>query len=283
MSARMRDSLLRGLGDLRHEPTAKRIRANLAGTTVIDSTMALLLWEPRRVVPSYAIPVEDIVGELTPATASSAEGNERPGFTMPDLSSRPVLDPSFPFSVHTADGETVDLLVNGQARAGAGFLLSDPDLAGYLVLDFAAFDAWYEEDEPNVGHPRDPFHRIDALASSRHVRLGLDGETLVDSSRTMLLFETMLPTRYYVPREDVRADLVQSDTRTYCAYKGEASYWSVRIGNLQLSDIAWSYERPLHDALPVRSHVAFFDERLDVALDGQRQSRPLTRWLAAPE
>ena len=95
-----------------------------------------------------------------------------------------------------------------------------------MILDFTAFDAWYEEDELNVAHPRDPFHRVDVLPSSRQVRLELDGQVLAESSRPMLLFETMLPTRYYLPREDVTAELTPTSTHTCCAYKGQASYWS---------------------------------------------------------
>ena len=198
------------------------------------------------------------------------------------LGDRPVLDPSIPFAVHTAEGQAVDLLAGGRTRPGAGFRAADPDLAGYVILDFGAFDAWYEEDELNVAHPRDPFHRIDVLASSRHVRLELDGQVLAESSRPMLLFETMLPTRYYLPREDVRAALVPSPTRTYCAYKGQASYWSAVLGGDQLTDIAWSYAEPLHDATRVRDLVAFFDERIDVTLDGERRPRPITPWSEGP-
>ena len=167
---------------------------------------------------------------------------------MPDVSSRPVLDPSIPFAVHTADGQAMDLRAGAQSRPAAGFRLADADLAGYVVLDFGAFDAWYEEDEQNVAHPRDPFHRIDVLPSSRHVRLELDGQLLAESSRPTVLFETMLPARYYLPREDIRAELIPSSRRTFCAYKGQASYWSAAPGGHLLADIAWTYEQPLHDA-----------------------------------
>ena len=151
-----------------------------------------------------------------------------------------------------------------------------------MVLDFGAFDAWYEEDELNVGHPRDPFHRIDVLPSSRHVRLELDGQVLAESSRPTLLFETMLPARYYLPREDVRAELVPSGTRTFCAYKGQASYWTAAPGGPVLADIAWTYENPLHDAARVRGLIAFFDERIDVTLDSERLARPVTPWSSRP-
>jgi uncharacterized protein (DUF427 family) len=139
------------------------------------------------------------------------------------------------------------------------------------------FDGWYEEDEPN-GPPRDPFHRIDVLTSSRHVRLELDGQVLAESSRPMLLFETMLPVRYYLPSEDIRAELSPSSTRTYCAYKGQASYWSATVGDQAVPAIAWTYQEPLHDATQVRGLTAFFDERVDVVVDGERHERPITPW-----
>jgi uncharacterized protein (DUF427 family) len=133
-----------------------------------------------------------------------------------------------------------------------------------------------------VGHPRDPFHRIDVLASSRHLRLELDGHVLAESSRPMLLFETMLPVRYYLPRGDVRAKLVRSDTHTYCAYKGKASYWSANVGGRLVPDLAWTYREPLTDASRVGGLIAFFNERVDVVLDGQRSERPVTPWSPEP-
>jgi uncharacterized protein (DUF427 family) len=277
MSVQMHGLLASGFDELRYEPIGKRIRAVLGGDTVVDSTRAALVWEPRRIVPSYAVPAGDLRGELAPAAAPAGDAAEA-GARMPALSSRPVLDPSVPFTVHTADGQAVDVRASGQDRPGAGFRPADSDLAGYVILDFRAFDGWYEEDEPNVGHPRDPFHRIDVLASSRHVHLELDGHVLADSSRPMLLFETMLPVRHYLSREDIRAELVPSDTRTCCAYKGQASYWSVTVGGQAVPDIAWTYQQPLHDAAQVRGLTAFFDERVDVVVDGERCERPITPW-----
>lgn len=201
---------------------------------------------------------------------------------MPDLSRRPVLDPSIPFGVHTAEGTVLDLLADGLSRPGAGFAPADRDLAGYVVLDFSAFDEWWEEDEPNVGHPRDPFHRIDVLPSSRHVRLLLDGALLAESTRPTILFETMLPARYYLPREDVRAELLPSPLQTTCAYKGQARYWSPTVTGSPVPDLAWSYEQPMREAAQVQGLVAFFDERVDVELDGRRIERPVTPWSRPP-
>lgn len=250
MSIRTRD-LLQHAG-LRHEPTAKRVRAQLDGTTVADSTRALLVWEPRRIVPSYAVPATDLALPVLAAGAAAA---------APDG----VLHPGIPFAAHTAPGEPVSL----GGRDGAGFLLADPDLAGYVLLDFAAF-AWLEEDEPIRGHPRDPFSRVDVRASARPVRVELGGELLAASARARMLFETGIHTRFYLPREDVRVELRPSATRTYCPYKGEASYWSAGAH----VDIAWSYEAPLPDLAPIAGLVAFWDERVDVFVDGEPLGPP---------
>jgi uncharacterized protein (DUF427 family) len=256
----------RRLGELRYEPTEKRVRALLAGDEVVDSTRALLVWEPKRVVPSYAVAIEDVRGELVPAPASGSAGTWQP----------PILHPGIPFAEHSTDGQVFDLHTVQARREGVAFAPADPDLAGHVILDHHAFDAWYEEDEPVVGHPRDPFHRVDMRRSSRHVRVELDGERLAESSRATLLFETSLPTRFYLPREDVLIDLQPSAKRTYCPYKGQASYWSLEVPGRAYQDVAWSYEDPLSDAAPVTGLVAFFDERVDVVLDRERRSRPRT-------
>ena len=260
---RVRDLLMAELGSLRYEPIEKRIRATAGETTLVDTTRALLVWEPKRVVPSYAVPAADIAGEIVAGGDGAAEPAQ-----PPMLAGRPVYDPSVPFAVHTAPGEAVSV-------AGAqGFRPADPELAGYVVLDFRGFDAWYEEDERNFSHPRDPYHRIDIVHSSRHVRVESDGETLAESSRPYLLFETGLPVRYYLPPEDVRLDrLGASETSTACAYKGQASYWA-----LDGRDVAWYYPQPLREAAEITDRVAFFNEHVDIAVDGERLERPVTPW-----
>jgi uncharacterized protein (DUF427 family) len=277
MSVRMQDLMSGVLGELRYEPTAKRIRAVLGGETVVDTTRAVFLWEPRRVVATWAVPIEDVRGQLTLGAPMTAAG-EDVGLPLPDVHDRPVLTPAIPFAVHTAPGDPLDLVAAGEKRVGAAFRLEDPQLTDYVALDFAAFDGWLEEDEPNVSHPREPFHRVDALASSRHVRLERDGELIAESARPVLLFETLLPTRYYLPAEDVRVPLEPSDTRSWCAYKGAASYFSPVLGGRPIPDLAWTYRAPLREAAPVRDLVCFFDERVDVVLDGERRPRPVTPW-----
>ena len=152
---------------------------------------------------------------------------------------------------------------------------SDADLEGYVLVDWDSADRWLEEDEEIVGHPRDPFHRIDIRQSSRHVVVSLGDEVVADSHRPKLLFETFLPVRYYLPREDVRLDLFQpGDKRTTCAYKGHASYF----GTDAHPDIAWTYLEPLPDAEQIRGLIAFFNERTDITVDGEPQERPKTQW-----
>jgi uncharacterized protein (DUF427 family) len=277
MSTRLRDVLFEQLGALRHEPTEKRIRGVLGGETVIDSTRALLVWEPKRIVPTYAVPEQDVAAAIAPdgAVADEPEGVPAIGGMRTGAPPVAVLDPSIPFAVHTADGDPVTLRTRDGTGEAAGFRPADPALAGYVVVDFDAFDAWYEEDERNVAHPRDPFHRIDIVHSSRHVRVLADGEVLADSTRPCLLFEPPLPVRYYLPREDVRMDLLRpSDTRTQCAYKGGATYWATADGG----DVAWTYEAPLREASEVTGFVAFFNERVDLEVDGRVLERPITPW-----
>jgi len=278
MSTRLRDVLMQELGTLRYEPTEKRIRATLDGQTVIDSTRAMLVWEPKRVVPTYAVPAADVAGEVV--DGSPAAGDEPPpagvpAMGAPQLEGRPVYDPSIPFSVHTAEGEALMIRGHGSALEAAAFRPFDTELDGYVLVDFDAFDAWYEEDERNFGHPRDPFHRIDIVRSTRNVRIELAGELLAESATPRLLFEPPLPVRYYLAPEDVRTELLRpSDTRTFCAYKGQASYWSLAGED----DVAWSYPEPLREAAEVTGRFTFFNERVDVVVDGKPLERPVTPW-----
>jgi uncharacterized protein (DUF427 family) len=263
MATRERDVRIRALEELRYEPTEKRVRATLGDRTVVDSTRAALVWEPRRVVPSYAVPVADLHAELVPHT--------RGGAPPPAPA---VLHPGIPFGLHSCAGEAFSVRAGDDTREDVAFRPADPDLADYAVLDFRGFDAWYDEEEPVVSHPRDPFHRVDILRSSRQVRVELDGTVLAESGAPHLVFETDLPLRFYLPREAMRVELEPSAKRTYCPYKGQASYWSFDADSERHEHLAWTYEQPLHDAAPLAGLVAFFDERVDVILDGERRERP---------
>ena len=179
MSVRVRDLLTRELDTLRYEPIDKRIRGAMGDETVIDTTRAMLVWEPKRVVPTYAVPVEDVAAEILSLPRSETGDPDAHGVApmgAPQLAGRLVFDPGVPFDVRTTEGEP--LAIRAGARDAAAFRADDPALAGYVIVDFDAFDAWYEEDERNVGHPRDPFHRIAIVHSSRHVRGEREGVLL---------------------------------------------------------------------------------------------------------
>jgi uncharacterized protein (DUF427 family) len=190
----MRQALWQGIGELRYEPTEKRVRAVLVGVTFVDSTRAVLVWEPRRVVPSYAVPRNDLQAQLKPVAGQVADD-------------RPILDPRVPFAAHSTAGTSFDVVIPHRTLHAAAFAPDDPALDGHVVLDFEAFDTWYEEDDALVAHPRDPYHRVDVRQSSRHVRIELDGRVLAESSSPSLVFETNLPTRFYLPHQDVRVEL----------------------------------------------------------------------------
>ncbi len=259
----MRDFMRQGRTLLRHEPDDQRIRALLGDRTVVDTTRALLVWEPRRIIPSYAVPLDDLQGDLTLATVHAAD---LPG----------VLHPGVPFGVHSMRGRSYDLTVDGITRQAAVFLVDDPDLDGYAVLDFRAFDVWFAEDERLLSHVRDPYHRVEARRTSRRIRIESDGVVLAESDRATLVYETHLPTRFYLPAEDVVGQQVPSTRRTACAYKGEATYISFTVRGEVRENLAWTYAEPLEGLEKIWGLVAFFDDVLDVYVDGQLRERPRT-------
>lgn len=274
----MMTAMMSGLGELRFEPTQKRVRAMIGGNAVVDSTKAVLIWEPRRFVPAYAVPIEDVYADLRPSARAQADDSADVGVRLPGIAGPPMLTPRDAFHVHTAEGEALDLHTSGAVREAVAFRLSDADLTGYVILDFAGFEAWFEEEDQIVSHPRNPFTRIDLRRSSRHVRIELDGTVLAESARPLLVFETGLPLRYYLPREDVRVTLRPTATRSTCAYKGEASYFSAEVGRGLVEDVAWTYEAPLRDMAELVGLVCFFDERTELILDGVGRERPVTPW-----
>jgi uncharacterized protein (DUF427 family) len=235
----------------------------------------VLVWEPMRIVASYALPAVDLRAELVPAEAGPPPIYAAVGFGE---NSPPLLDPSVPFAVHTADGHPLTVLLGESRAESAAYALDDLDLDGYVVLDFDAFD-WFEEDQPLVGHPREPTHRIDVCPSSRTVRIEYEGTVLAETNQARLLFEGTFPmARYYLPRDAVRVPLKPGTLRTTCAYKGHATHWTVEAEGLRLPDIAWSYERPEPDAIPVAGYLSFYTERLDVYVDGGLVPRVRTPW-----
>jgi uncharacterized protein (DUF427 family) len=280
MATRIQDLLTAALDSLRYEPTPRRIRAELAGKTALDSTAATLVWEPGRVVPQYAVPIEDIIAEV--AEAGPEAGDRRgPGPVPYGPGGHQVLTPGTGFGVHTTEGTPLTLRIGDVERPGSAFRPADPALAHLAVLDFAAFDTWREEEEQVVSHPRDPFHRVDVRRSSRRVRVELDGRVLAESHRPSMVFETGLPVRHYLPPEDVDTSLLEpSATVTACAYKGVAAYRSLVLPDHTVPDLAWTYADPLPDAVAITGLLCFFEERIDMTVDGLRRERPVSPWSA---
>ena len=203
------------------------------------------------------MPVEDIRAELRAAPATNGEVAG-------------VLHPGIPFGVHTAAGEPVSI----EDREGAGFRLADEDLAGYVVLDFDAFDEWYEEDERIAGHPRDPFHRVDVRRSARPVRIEVDGEVVAETTRARLLFETSLPLRFYLPREDVRVELHPSRGAPTAPTRARRRTGRSTPAGAGARTWPGATSSRCPDAVAITGLVAFWDEQVDVFLDGERRERP---------
>jgi uncharacterized protein (DUF427 family) len=231
------------------EPVPRRIRADLAGTTVLDTTRALYVWE-RSNYPQYYIPRADVSDGLL-----VAEGRRQ-------QSSR-------------GEVELHGVRVGDVHRPGAARVLRDSPIGRLndtVRFEWAALDAWYEEDEEVFVHPRNPYVRVDALRSTRRVRVELVGVLLGESSSPVMVFETGLPTRYYLNKTEVDfTHLVASDTVTACPYKGTTGgYWSVRMGDAVHRDLAWSYDFPTRELLPIAGLVAFYNEKVDISVDGTR-------------
>ena len=242
------------------EPSPRRVRVVFAGTVVADSTRVLLLRE-RRHVGVYYFPMDDVRTDL--------------------------LVPSDKQTTCPYKGEASywSIKVDGRRAEDAVWAYQDPiperaDIKGHVAFHWDKVDQWFEEDEEVFVHPRDPHHRVDACASSRHVRVVIGGETVAESSRPVLVFETGLPVRYYLPKVDVRLDLLTpTDTVTRGPYKGQARYWSVAAGGTRIEDAAWSYTYPLPAVSAIAAHVCFFQERVDeVWVDGEQVERPQTPW-----
>ncbi len=243
-------------GSVRTEPGRKRVRAYLGGELVADTRAPVLVWE-RPYYPTYYIPAADVRAALIPAGESA-------------------------HSPSRGDGEVLHVkTAAGLAERAALQYPASPleQLRGLVRLDWNAMTEWLEEDEPVYVHPRDPYTRVDILASSRQVRVELDGMTAAQSAQPRILFETGLPPRYYLPLADVEMHLLRpSATASHCPYKGTASYWSVDTGRAVHTDVVWMYRTPLPESQKIAGLACFYDEKVDVYLDGERQERPRTHF-----
>jgi uncharacterized protein (DUF427 family) len=238
-------------------PVPRRIRAFAGGEKVLDTTRALYVWEWPN-YPQYYVPLADVRADL--------------------------LDPEG-HTQQTARGtvEVRGLRAGTVHRPRAAKVLAESPIAGLsgtVRFDWGVMDAWYEEDEQVFVHPRSPYTRVDALRSNRPVRVELDGVVLADAGSSVMVFETGLPTRYYVSRTDVDfGHLVPTETVTACPYKGVTSgYWSVLAGGTVHADLAWTYDFPTLALQPIAGMIAFYNEKVDIILDGERLERPKTHF-----
>ena len=240
------------------DPVDYRVRALLGGKTVLDSRRVMMLHETGR-LPVWHFPEEDLQVDLEPSSkviSTLEKGEIR--YRSVRVGERVVPDAVWSYPDPPEE---------------ASFL------AGYVALEWEAFDAWFVEDEQAFGHPRDPYSRIDVWKTTRNVRVLVDDEAVADSRRAKILFETGLPPRYYLPPEDVRTELLApSSKKTRCAYKGSASYWHLDVGGRRHNNLVWAYPDPQHDAEPVRDYLCFFNERVDLEIDGELSERPRTQW-----
>jgi uncharacterized protein (DUF427 family) len=239
---------------VRVEPTVKRVRAMLGGETVVDSRRTLILFEQGH-LPVYYFPLEDVREDL--------------------------LEPSDKHTTCPRKGEASYHSIRAGDRVATDVVWrypdpidGCPDISGHVALQWNALDSWWEEDDEVFVHARDPYVRVEVLRSSRHVRVELHGEVLAETRRPLMLLETGLPPRWYVPRADVRHELLRpSETTTACPYKGRASYFSAVVNGTEHPDIAWSYVTPLQECARIEQAIAFYDDRADVLVDGEPTRR----------
>lgn len=242
---------------LRTMPSERWVRGYARNAQIVDSHRPLLFWEKGFPVPNYAIPEDDVRLDLL-------SGGRAPERWHPF------------FGPHGAVTDVWDLppaMPGDRTIRAVAWRRDDPALAGHVVLSWLPGTLrWTEEDDPVFAHPRDPYKRVDALPSSRHVVVSVDGTVLADTRHPVVLFETDLPTRYYIPAEDVRLDqLTEVEHVTACPYKGVADrYWS-RPG---LDHLAWSYRQPTPAVGAIKDRVAFYNEVVDTTVDGVLEPRP---------
>ena len=244
-------------GRIRTEPTAKRIRARIGGIDIADSTDVVMVWEIPY-YPTYYFPADDVRTDLFTDSGETKRSPSRGTATLHDVT---VGDRTAHMAAKVWDEAKIE------------------DLTGYVSFDWAAMDQWFEEDEEVYTHARDPYTRIDILPSSRTIRVEVDGVVVAESHRARFLFETGLPTRYYLPKTDVDfSKLTPTDTATHCPYKGTARYWSVTIDGVVHDDVVWGYDTPLRESQEIAGLVAFYNEKLDIYIDGVLEQKPKTKF-----
>jgi len=242
-------------GRVRVEPSHKRVRIVFGGEVIVDSDDALYVWE-WPAYPQYYLPIAHV-----------ADGALKPSEKTEHSPSR-------------GTATYYSVVAGGREAADAAWSYADSPLAelrGRVRFEWNAMDAWFEEDEEVFVHPRSPSARIQILPTSRHATVIVGGLIIAESRHPMFLYETGLPRRTYFPKLDVRMDLlVPTDKTSMCPYKGTARYWTVVTPGGQHTDLAWSYPSPLRESGQIAGLVAFYDEHVDVTVDGVAQARPKT-------
>ena len=242
---------------IRMEPGSKRVRVHLGGEVVADTVRPTLVWEVPY-YPTYYFPAADVRAELMEA------------------------DGGIQHSPSRGDGNVFTVSVGARTAPGAALRYEDSpieELRDLIRFDWDSMDAWFEEDEQVFTHPRDPYTRVDILASSRHVRVEVGGSTIAESTGPRILFETGLPPRYYLPKTHVRMELLMpTESVSHCPYKGQAEYWAVRAGDGVHDDLAWSYRAPFAESQKIAGLIAFYNEKVDLYVDGVLQDRPVTKF-----
>lgn len=236
------------------EPSERWVRIQFNGEWVADSRNVLLVWDNHH-IPVYFFPVADVRQDYLRPTGSSQGERTTYHVTVKD---------------RTAENA---------ARRYTNPAPEHEALKEYITFRWSKMDHWYEEAEEVFVHPRDPYTRVDAIPSSRHVRVVIGGVTVAETERPVLLFETHLPTRYYLPPEDIQMALLEpTNSYTRCPYKGIASYWSAHINGQVYPDIVWSYPEPIPECPKIKGLLSFYNEKVDLYVDGVLQERPRTSW-----
>lgn len=242
-------------GRVKVEKSDRRVRVMLGGEFVADTSRSLLVWEVPY-YPTYYFPESDVKTDLLVETGETRRSPSR--------------------------GEATQFLVKVNGAEGTAYSYPDAkidEIAGHYAFVWKSMDHWFEEDEEVFVHARDPYTRIDILSSSRRVRIEIDGVTVADTTNAMFLFETGLPTRYYLPKTDVRFDLLTpTETQTACPYKGTARYWSATINGEMREDVVWGYDVALPESQKVTGMVCFYNEKVDVYIDEELQEQPKTKF-----
>jgi uncharacterized protein (DUF427 family) len=234
---------------LRVESSGRWVRGFVGNTAVVDSKHVKVVYGARRLA-TYFFPTSDVRMDLLTKSSVADTGDQR-----------------------------WTLSLNGKTIEDIAWTVPDGDeLRDLIAFEWRKIERWYEEDEEVFVHPRDPYHRVDVMQSSRNIRVVIDGETVAETNQPRLLFETGIRTRYYIPKVDVRMELLTpTATSTSCPYKGNAVYWTAHVNGKDYSDIVWSYPFTTPECPKIQNLLSFYNEKVDIYVDGELEPKPNTR------